>query len=106
KGKLVVVIETASAGAIGSTLNQIALLPDVFSAALEFHAIDAAASGRTSLPQSPTAVRCSSWKPPPWQRWPAEWRRLLLLPTSSPSAPPANSNGTRPPAASAAPAAA
>ena len=48
KGKLVVVIETASAGAIGSTLNQIALLPDVFSAALVFHAIDAAAAGETS----------------------------------------------------------
>ena len=42
KGKLVVVIEAASAGAIGSTLNTIALLPDVFSAALVFHASDAA----------------------------------------------------------------
>jgi periplasmic nitrate reductase NapD len=40
-GKLVVVIE-AKAGAIGSTLNTIALLPHVFSAALVFHANDAA----------------------------------------------------------------
>jgi len=38
KGKLVVVIEASSAGAVGSTLNTIALLPDVFSAALVFHA--------------------------------------------------------------------
>ena len=42
KGKLVVVIEASSAGALGSTLNTIALLPDVFSAALVFHASDAA----------------------------------------------------------------
>ena len=42
RGKLVVVIETASAGAVGSTLNAIALLPDVFSAALVFHASEAA----------------------------------------------------------------
>jgi nitrate reductase NapD len=48
KGKLVVVIETSNAGAVGSTLNTIALLPDVFSAALVFHAIDAAASGDKS----------------------------------------------------------
>jgi nitrate reductase NapD len=41
KGKLAVVIETPNAGAIGATLNTIALLPDVFSAALVFHAIDA-----------------------------------------------------------------
>ena len=40
KGKLVVVIEASSAGAVGSTLNTIALLPDVFSAALVFHASD------------------------------------------------------------------
>ena len=38
KGKLVVVIEASKAGAIGSTLNTIALLPHVFSAALVFHA--------------------------------------------------------------------
>jgi len=42
KGKLVVVIEASKAGAIGSTLNTIALLPHVFSAALVFHANDAA----------------------------------------------------------------
>lgn len=41
KGKLVVVIDAADAGAIGSTLNTIALLPDVYSASLVFHAIDA-----------------------------------------------------------------
>ena len=41
KGKLVVVIETTNAGAIGTALNTIALLPNVFSAALVFHAIDA-----------------------------------------------------------------
>jgi nitrate reductase NapD len=48
RGKLVVVIETSSAGAVGSTLNTIALLPDVFSAALVFHAIDAEASEKNS----------------------------------------------------------
>jgi nitrate reductase NapD len=42
RGKLVVVIDAPDAGAIGTTLNTIALLPDVFSAALVFHAIDAA----------------------------------------------------------------
>ena len=42
KGKLVVVIEAATTGAIGSTLNTIALLPDVLSAALVFHASDTA----------------------------------------------------------------
>jgi nitrate reductase NapD len=42
KGKLVVVIEAATAGAVGSLLNTIALLPDVFSASLVFHASDAA----------------------------------------------------------------
>jgi nitrate reductase NapD len=41
KGKLVVVIEAANAGAVGMTLNTIALLPDVFSASLVFHATDA-----------------------------------------------------------------
>jgi nitrate reductase NapD len=41
KGKLVVVIETSSADAVGSTLNTIALLPNVLSAALVFHAVDA-----------------------------------------------------------------
>ena len=42
KGKLVVVIDVPDAGAIGSTLNTIALLPDVYSASLVFHAIDVA----------------------------------------------------------------
>jgi nitrate reductase NapD len=42
KGKLVVVMEVSNAGALGSTLNTIALLPDVFSAALVFHASDVA----------------------------------------------------------------
>jgi nitrate reductase NapD len=41
KGKLVVVIDVADAGAIGSTLNTIALLPNVYSASLVFHATDA-----------------------------------------------------------------
>jgi nitrate reductase NapD len=41
RGKLVVVIDAAQAGAVGSTLNTIALLPNVYSAALVFHAIDA-----------------------------------------------------------------
>ncbi len=41
KGKLVVVIDVPDAGAIGSTLNEIALLPDVYSASLVFHAVDA-----------------------------------------------------------------
>jgi nitrate reductase NapD len=48
KGKLVVVIEAATAGAVGSTLNQIALLPNVFSAALVFHAIDAVAAEKVT----------------------------------------------------------
>ena len=41
RGKLVVVVEAADAGALGSTLNTIALLPHVHSASLVFHAIDA-----------------------------------------------------------------
>jgi nitrate reductase NapD len=40
KGKLVVVIDTPQAGAIGTTLNTIALLSHVYSASLVFHAID------------------------------------------------------------------
>jgi nitrate reductase NapD len=40
KGKLVVVIDAPQSGAIGSTLNTIALLPHVYSASLVFHAID------------------------------------------------------------------
>jgi nitrate reductase NapD len=41
KGKLVVVADAPDAGALGTTLNTIALLPDVYSASLVFHAIDA-----------------------------------------------------------------
>jgi len=47
-GKLVVVIDAASAGAVGATLNQIALLPNVLSAALVFHATDAAAAEKAT----------------------------------------------------------
>ncbi len=42
RGKLVVVVDAADAGALGSTLNTVALLPDVYTASLVFHAIDAA----------------------------------------------------------------
>jgi nitrate reductase NapD len=41
KGKLVVVVDAPDAGALGTMLNSIALLPDVYSASLVFHAIDA-----------------------------------------------------------------
>jgi periplasmic nitrate reductase NapD len=41
RGKLVVVVEAFDAGALGSTLNAITLLPHVHSASLVFHAIDA-----------------------------------------------------------------
>jgi len=41
KGKLVVVIDAPDSGAIGTTLNTIALTPDVLSAALVFHAVEA-----------------------------------------------------------------
>jgi nitrate reductase NapD len=41
KGKLVVVVDAPDAGALGTTLNTIALLPDVYTASLVFHAIDA-----------------------------------------------------------------
>ncbi len=40
RGKLVVVVEAGGAGALGSILNTIALLPHVHSACLVFHAID------------------------------------------------------------------
>ena len=39
KGKLVVVVDAPDAGMIGTTLNTLALLPDVYSASLVFHAI-------------------------------------------------------------------
>ena len=41
KGKLVVVLDAPDSGRIGTTLNTIALMPDVYSASLVFHAIDA-----------------------------------------------------------------
>lgn len=41
RGKLVVVAEAADAGALGTILNTIAGLPDVYSASLVFHAVDA-----------------------------------------------------------------
>ena len=40
-GKLVVVADAPNAGALGTILNTIALLPDVYTASLVFHAIDA-----------------------------------------------------------------
>src|SRR5215207_10514816 len=40
KGKLVVVVDAPDAGSLGTMLNTIALLPDVYSASLVFHAID------------------------------------------------------------------
>lgn len=44
RGKLVVVVDAPDAGSLGTILNTIALLPDVYSASLVFHAIDAAKS--------------------------------------------------------------
>ena len=41
KGKLVVVVDAPDSGSLGTTLNILALLPDVYSASLVFHAIDA-----------------------------------------------------------------
>ena len=41
KGKLVVVVDAPDAGSLGTTLNQLALLPDVYSASLGFHAVEA-----------------------------------------------------------------
>ena len=41
RGKLIVVAEADDAGALGSILNTIALLPHVHSASLVFHAMDA-----------------------------------------------------------------
>ena len=43
KGKLVVVVDAPDAGSLGTTLITIALLPDIYSASLVFHAIDAGA---------------------------------------------------------------
>ena len=41
RGKLVVVVDAADTGSLGSTLNTIAALPGIYSASLVFHAIDA-----------------------------------------------------------------
>lgn len=41
RGKLIVVIDSPNAGSLGTTLNNIALLPGVCSASLVFHALDA-----------------------------------------------------------------
>ena len=41
RGKLVVVVDAPDAGSLGTTLNNIQLLPHVYSAALVFHAIEA-----------------------------------------------------------------
>jgi nitrate reductase NapD len=41
KGKLVVVVDAPDAGSLGTILNQLALLPDVYSASLVFHAVEA-----------------------------------------------------------------
>ena len=48
KGKLVVVVDVPDAGRLGTTLNTIALLPNVYTASLVFHAIDAASAGELS----------------------------------------------------------
>ena len=42
RGKLIVIAEAPDAGALGTMLNTIAALPNVYSACLVFHAIDAA----------------------------------------------------------------
>jgi periplasmic nitrate reductase NapD len=42
RGKLVVVVDAPDAGALGTMLNTIALLPHVHAASLVFHAIDVA----------------------------------------------------------------
>ena len=41
KGKLVVIVDVPDAGRLGTTLNSIALLPNVYSASLVFHAVEA-----------------------------------------------------------------
>ena len=47
RGKLVIVVDAPSAGVIGSTLNTIAMTKGVLSAALVFHAIEAAVNANT-----------------------------------------------------------
>ena len=51
RGKLIIVVDALDAGALGSTLNTLALLPHVYSASLVFHAIETGetpGAGRTS----------------------------------------------------------
>ena len=55
RGKLVVVADAPDAGMLGTILNTIALLPDVYTASLVFHAID---SGLSSTP-APTLGEAS-----------------------------------------------
>ena len=43
KGKLVVVVDAPDASSLGSTLNTISALPNVYSASLVFHAVDTGA---------------------------------------------------------------
>ena len=49
RGKLVIVIDAADGSALGTTLNTIALIPDVYSACLVFHAIDAGQATTTPV---------------------------------------------------------
>jgi nitrate reductase NapD len=42
RGKLVVVVDAPDTGSLGTTLNNIQALPDIWSAALVFHAIETA----------------------------------------------------------------
>ena len=51
RGKLVVVIDAPDAGSLGTTLNEIALLPHVYAASLVFHASDA---GQIDTPGEPS----------------------------------------------------
>lgn len=44
RGKLIVVVDAPDAGALGATMNTIATLPQVHSACLVFHALDAASA--------------------------------------------------------------
>ncbi|MBR0873174.1 chaperone NapD [Bradyrhizobium tropiciagri] len=44
RGKLVVVVDAPDAGSLGATVNTISALPDVYSASLVFHAVDAASA--------------------------------------------------------------
>jgi len=43
-GKLVVVVDAPDASSLGSTLNTISALPNIYSASLVFHAVEAAST--------------------------------------------------------------